>query len=602
MKAPSGAEVATVSAEGADPVAAGLVDGKRLEIARALADAAALPGMDTEAIAWLQQKINERAFNLVVAGQFKRGKSSLINALLGEPLLPVGVIPLTSVVTVLRAGAKVRARVELLDGSSRELVLAELADYVTERGNPHNAKGVRQVTIEHPSAWLSNGVQLIDTPGIGSVYEHNTDITREYLPQADAVLLIASVEQPLSRAELDFLASIREYASRIFCLLNKTDHLRREELDESVRFAEETIRAALNADVPIFPVSARLALEGKLDRAAQGSESGFVDFENALRHFMAEEGWNVWLGSIARSLLRILGHRRFALGLEFKVLSTPLQQIESNLAAFHAKKRELERALIDYQVLMEAGSRALIREDIEPELERFKRAEQARIGALVRSWHEQCPTLSARKLDAELERHTVSEIRNAFDAWLASEDRKASEAFDKLCGRFWGEMQASVDQLVRYSGELFGVKFEPVTADSRWSPESGFYYKFWYEPTGLATLSSSLVTLLPKFLSRKLVLRRRKTVALELIDMQAGRLRHDFEQRVLQSAQDARRRMVRRIESTLAGIDTAIANGVAAHRRGTADVVSALAQLSRLDQTMVSIEARVRNLDSAAGE
>jgi GTP-binding protein EngB required for normal cell division len=572
---------------------------KRGELERALAAATELPGMDAEALSWLARKINECSFNLVVAGQFKRGKSSVINALLGEALLPVGVVPLTSVVTIIRAGNRARLWVELLDGTSREAPLNELAEFVTERGNPGNTRRVRQVVIDHPSAWLLNGLRLIDTPGIGSVYEHNTDVTREYLPQADAVLFIASVEQPLSRAELDFLTSIRQYAGKVFCLLNKTDHLRRSELEESLTFAEQTVHATLGSEVPVFPVSARLALDGKLDQRAESAASGFVDFEHALRHFMAEEGWDVWVCSVARSLLRILSQRRFELGLEAQVLRSPLEEIERKLAAFDRKKQELERALVDYQVLMEAGARSIMREDLEPGLERFKRAEQERVSNLVEHWCAESVTLSVRKLDAAVERRTIGEIRTAYDGWLVRADKGASEAFDRLCTRFWGEMQAAVDELMRYSSELFGVTFEAVSADSRWTPESGFYYKFWYEPTGLATLSSALVTMLPRFLSAKLVLRRRKAVAVELIEMQAGRLRHDFEQRVLQSAQDARRRMVRRIEVALVGIDTAIANGVAAHRRGEAEVSTALARSGRIEQDVGLIEGRVRELATA---
>jgi hypothetical protein len=152
---------------------------------------------------------------------------------------------------------------------------------------------------------------------------------------------------------------------------------------------------------------------------------------------------------------------------------------------------------------------------------------------------------------------------------------------------------------MRYSSELFGVTFEAGCTESRWNPDSGFYYKFWYEPTGLATLSSALVTMLPRFLSAKLVLRRRKAVAVDLVDMQAGRLHYDFEQRVLNSAQDARRKMVRRIEAALVGIDTAIANGVAAHRQGEAEVTAALARSAQIEQDVGFIEARVRVLAAA---
>ncbi len=566
----------------------------RAQLAQALRDAAALRGIDGEAVAWLDRKLADQSFNLVVAGQFKRGKSSVINGLLGDRLLPVGVIPLTSVVTLIRSGTVAQARVEFLDGRTEELSLEALGDFVTERGNPKNAKGVRQVIIQHPSAWLADGVQLIDTPGIGSVYQHNTDVTQQYLPQADAVLLIASVDQPLSHAELEFLGSIRQYAGKVFCLLNKIDYVRTDELAEAVRFAEGTIRSALKTEVPIFAVSARLALDSKLANGESSRESGFPDFERALQRFMTDERRVVWIHSVARSLLRIVAQARFALELEAKILTTPLGQIEDKLAAYEVKQGEFQRALGDYQVLMDSGARALVKDEIEPALEQFKIGERERVCALVDAWSAESSALSVRKLDALLEHRTKGEIRSAYDRWLAREDVAASAAFEKLCGRFWAEMQSSVDELVRYSSELFSVRFEAVPDDSRWSPESGFYYKFWYEPPGLATLASTLVAILPRVLARKVIQRRWRTRARELVELQAGRLRYDFEQRVQKSAQDARGRMVRRIQATLAGIEAAIQGATTTRRQGAAQVAAGMPRIELANEAISSIETRVR--------
>jgi GTP-binding protein EngB required for normal cell division len=570
---------------------------QRAELVRALRDAAELPCMGAGAVGWLLQKVADEKFNLVVAGQFKRGKSSVINALLGARLLPAGVIPLTSVVTVIRSGPTTRARIELLDGRSQELPLERLSDYVTERGNPQNTKGIRQVVIEHPAPWLADGVQLVDTPGIGSVYEHNTDVTQSYLPQADAVLLIASVEQPVSRAELDFLSSIRQYAPKSFCLLNKTDYLQPHELSESVTFAREAIHVAIGA-VPVFAVSARLALESKLAPSASSASSGFPEFERALHRFMVVEKWAVWTASVTRALLRILAQARFTLDVEAKVLGMPLAQIEEKLAAFEAKKRELQRALVDYQVLMDSGTRTLMKEHIEPALEAFKRSEQEHIGVLVKKWFEELRSLPAQKLDVELEGRTAKEIRAAYDGWLSREDSATSAAFQALCGRFWAEMQSSVAQLMRYSSELFAVTFEHAPDNARWTPDSSFYYKFWYEPSGLATLSSSLVSVLPKSLSARLILRRRTTQALELVEVQAGRLRYDFEQRLQQSTQDARTRMVKRIEATLVAIGAAIENGLAARRHGAGEMAASMTRITRARESIASIESRVKAIDS----
>lgn len=162
-------------------------DPRYAALSQCLQEAAALDVADAHALRQLRVRFAEGAFNLVVAGQFKRGKSSVINALLDHSLLPVGAVPLTSVVTILCHGATPAATVHFLDGKARAVPTGQLADYVTERGNPGNAKGVREVIVAFPSEWLAGGTRLVDTPGIGSVDQHNTDVALRYLPQVDAV-------------------------------------------------------------------------------------------------------------------------------------------------------------------------------------------------------------------------------------------------------------------------------------------------------------------------------------------------------------------------------------------------------------------------------
>jgi GTPase SAR1 family protein len=152
----------------------------------------------------LKEKLEENVFNLVVLGQFKRGKTSFINALLGEELLPTAVVPLTSIVTIIRYGDPLRVNVHFNDGRVEQIVPEKLVDYVTEKGNAKNEKDVKEVVIEYPSPWLKDGVHLIDTPGVGSVYQHNTDVAYRYLPNSDAALFLLSVDQPFSSASSAF--------------------------------------------------------------------------------------------------------------------------------------------------------------------------------------------------------------------------------------------------------------------------------------------------------------------------------------------------------------------------------------------------------------
>ena len=567
----------------------------RAELAQCLDEAEQLPGMDGRTCEELRQKLLDAQFNLVVAGQFKRGKSSLLNALLGDELLPVGVVPLTSIVTIIRFASVKAARAILQDGSERPISIDELPNYVTERGNPRNAQGIRQVVIDHPSAWLANSVRLVDTPGIGSVYEHNTDVTQQYLPHADAVLFIASVDQPLSRAELEFLGSLHEYADKIFCVLNKIDHLSAAELADSLAFVRERLVASLGAQIPLFAVSARLALAAKA-RADAGmlEASGFPELEESLRRFMHEEKEQTAERSAGRGLLRILTQVRFSYELEEKLLTAPQRRLDENLAAFGRKRIDVERSSTDHQVLLEADARTLFETTVEPALAEFKRSLQARICAAVPSWYEELAALPSTKLQVALEERLVAEIRSSYDGWLAREDAALSAAFASICERAWSNLQATVDELIRYSSELFAVSFEPIAADGSWRMDSRLHYKFWYEPTSLKILSGSLVLALPKWLARGPIIRRTAAQAVELVEIQAGRIRHDLQERLVASVRDVRLRIASTADAIVARIEAAIESGTHTRRQSEAHVVARSDELAKAVRRTAEIEERVR--------
>ena len=151
------------------------------------------------------------------------------------------------------------------NGKTADIPVESLPDYVTETGNPKNEKEVSEVVVLYPSPYLKDGVRLVDTPGVGSVYIHNTDVAYRYLPKSDAALFLLSVDQPVSSAEIEFLKDVREYAGRIFFLLNKTDYLSAEEVGSALSFAKETLEEIMGPDIRIFPISAKLALQAKLN-------------------------------------------------------------------------------------------------------------------------------------------------------------------------------------------------------------------------------------------------------------------------------------------------------------------------------------------------
>lgn len=263
----------------------------------------------TEQFRSLLAKLAEDRFNLAVVGQFKRGKSSLMNAVIGRDLLPTGLLPLTSVITSLCYGPEDRVILKRKDWvMQHEISIADLADYVTEQSNPGNEKGIMEARVEISVPFLRRGLFFIDTPGIGSSRTENTATTYTFLPEADAVIFVTSVEAPISEPEKIFLQDIRQHAHKLFVVVNKIDLLSQNELDQVLDYICEGIGLLLGeSNVRIYPLSAQQALEGKLHKDNQSvQQSGIIEFEAALTSFLSQEKTRIFLISILDRALGLL--------------------------------------------------------------------------------------------------------------------------------------------------------------------------------------------------------------------------------------------------------------------------------------------------------
>jgi hypothetical protein len=289
-------------------------------------------------------KLAEDRFNLVVLGQFKRGKSSLMNAVVGRELLPTGLLPLTSVVTMLRFGPTERLLLTRDESWVEEAPVSRLAEYVTERGNPGNVKKIRAAYLDLPLSLLRRGLHFVDTPGIGSSREQNTATTYAFLPECDAALLVTSVETPLTELELDFLRTIRQHARKVFFIVNKTDLLSADEREEVLGFIRDGLRAATDSEeVRLFPVSAREALEAKLAGDQERlAKSGVTELEDALAAFLATERSQALLVSVLDRVLRLVDEELAEVRAQAKAAATPEERKKEQRAAIAAKLDDLD--------------------------------------------------------------------------------------------------------------------------------------------------------------------------------------------------------------------------------------------------------------------
>ncbi len=235
-------------------------------------------------------RLAEDRFNLAVVGRFSRGKSTLMNAMLGLDRLPTGIEPLTSVITSISYGSREKVVLHFQDTTLfLDIRLDQLEDYVTERGNPGNRRRIREAEIQLPADLLRSGFRFIDTPGLGSPVAGNTATTRAFLPEADAFLLVTGFDGALTDEEAATFAMARDAGRRVFIVLNKADLLEADERRAAIGALRVRLRTlGLHDDETVYPVSARDALAARLGRmpAAHLDASGLATLETDVVAFL----------------------------------------------------------------------------------------------------------------------------------------------------------------------------------------------------------------------------------------------------------------------------------------------------------------------------
>src|SRR5215210_7666605 len=272
----------------------------------------------------------DELFLLVIAGEFNSGKSSFINALLGDKVVAEGVTPTTDRITLLRYGA--------------EPAELPLEAFLLERTYP--AELLRELTI-------------VDTPGTNAIIRRHEELTRDFIPRADLVLFVTSADRPFTESERGFLERIREWGKKIVFVVNKIDILPRpEERQQVLDFVREHAQALLGEAPRILPVSARDALTARADGSADGwRASGFDDVDTYLvRTLNQEERIRLKLLNPLNVGLRLAARYKDVAFERLKLLAQDIETIQSidrQLALAHDEMlRDVEPRLGRLDVLL----------------------------------------------------------------------------------------------------------------------------------------------------------------------------------------------------------------------------------------------------------
>lgn len=348
-------------------------------------------------------RLQDPSVRVIVVGEFKQGKSQLINALVNAPVCPVDDDIATTVPTVVRQGEPASAvvlvpaaeggtlegtRAELdSDGHERTLErqpvqLDHLADYVSEKGNPGNAKNIVAAEVVLPRKLLAGGLTIVDSPGVGGLGSTHTLTTLTALPSAHAMVFVSDASQEYTEPEMRFLRQAMRISPNVVCVLSKTD------LYPSWRQIEDLDRkhlAEVGPDIPLFPVSSELRLQAaRLQDTELNAESGFPELIHHLRHNIVGEAARIQRRSVGHDLLSVTENLRLALQSELGALENP-EGTPQMIAGLNAAKEDadsLRKRSARWQITLNDGIGDLIADmeyDLKDRLRRIQREAETAI-------------------------------------------------------------------------------------------------------------------------------------------------------------------------------------------------------------------------------
>jgi hypothetical protein len=324
------------------------------------------------------ERLQAPDIRVIVVGEFKQGKSQLVNALVNAPVCPVDDDIATAVPTTVRYGERAAASVTSTtaiggpiepDGRSQrtEVPIAELARYVSERGGRAADSDVAAAEVVLPRKLLKSGLTLIDSPGVGGLNSAHALTTLAALPSAHAMLFVSDASQEYTEPEIQFLRHAMRIAPNVACVLSKVD------LYPQWRRIEELDRAHLQAidpDIPMFPVSSTLRLAAiEASDHELNTESGFATLIAYLRKDVVGQAELLQRRAAAGDLVSAADHLRLAIDSELGALQNPEKTPEllARLEATRTRADELRRNSSRWQVTLNDGATDLIA-DMEHDL------------------------------------------------------------------------------------------------------------------------------------------------------------------------------------------------------------------------------------------
>jgi GTPase SAR1 family protein len=556
--------------------------GRLAEIARGLGEGSI--GAD---VRQLVARINEGRFFVACVGQFKRGKSTLLDALVGEQILPTGVVPVTTVPTVLRYGNQRTARV-LIGAKWQAIRPEDLPQYVSEELNPENEKRVEGVEAFLPSPLLASGMCLVDTPGIGSVFSGNTETTQDFIPQIDAAILVVGADPPISGEELALIEAVAVSVDEVLIVLNKIDRVSTAERQQASAFATRVLEARLKRPIgQIYEVSALNRLNNST------STDDWNNLIEDLSRLASKSGQAMTRSAAERGIRRFSTSLQRSLDERVRALKEPIANSEQRIANLRQTVSQAEQSLQDLGALFSAEQMRLAMTLLARRKEFLKQV----LPIVREEFNHETSTVATTFGPArrrELMAIAQAVARRHVMPWLDTEETQAEDLYGAVTQRFVNLVNGLLQRISEEQGTDFSHLPKCLDAEHGFRTRSRFFF---HDMVTIAQPASPLLysfdALMGALHIRRWVQKDAANFLEHLLDINASRVQGDVEQRVVESRLRLESDVRKLLREVSASAEQALSRARELMAAGTNAVQNELERLRKLQEEL-NILATVR--------
>jgi hypothetical protein len=400
---------------------------------------------------------------------------------------------------------------------------------VTEQRNPGNERRIERVEVHVPVPLLESGVVLIDTPGLGSVYRHNTEAGRAAILEADGAIVMLSADSPLSEQEHELMSVLAERQARTFVVVNKADHLDPGGLEMVRRFITETVTAELGHKPELFCLAARPALIARRERRQPGSESvDFSLFLSTFEHFVAADLVGTHIAAARTQLARVGQELLDALTVRAAAVDFDVATLTRRVNEFRTAAQAQQRAFEEDRVLLAHETETLVR-DLGQRLAHFSTAAAARWQPEL---EEAAAELPVGHLEEGLRAIVERRVHLEFEAFRDAEAARVEHAWRELAERFRTRTQDRVNAVRDAAADLFAVELPSVAVPTVAEERERFFYLFLHVGSSTESLGRLARRMFPQSYVRRRLLAQACRHLTSEFDKHAGRARWDLAQRL----------------------------------------------------------------------